>query len=234
MFYFLSKTLLFLINPICWLLVLNLYLLKTKSAKRRKLCILASMCILLFFSSELVLNKILIAWEEEPMSIEKIEGSYDFAIVLTGSLGRIKPAIELYERNKVKNICIIGHPGYTDFVSHLIKSGIPEENIFVENKSKNTYKSALNFPKFFASISPTFLGSNKIIMITSALHMKRAKLCFEKQNIKFDTYATQYLSYRNTPFSAMDLLPTGRAIAKWEKLLKEWVGILTYKLMGYA
>jgi len=102
MFYFLSKALLFLINPICWLLALNLYVLKTKSTKRRKLCILGSLCIMIFFSSEHILNKILIAWEEEWMSIEKIEGSYDFAIVLTGGLGRIKPAIELYEQNKAK------------------------------------------------------------------------------------------------------------------------------------
>jgi len=127
--------------------------------------------------------------------------------------------------NKIrqKNICIIGHPGYTDYVSQLIKSGIPEENIFVENRSRNTYTSALNFPKFISSISSTSTESNKIILITSALHMKRAKLCFEKQDIKFDTYSTQFMSYRNTPFSARDLLPTGRAIAKWEKLLKEWL-----------
>ena len=59
--------------------------------------------------------------------------------------------------------------------------GVLEENIIVTKDVLNTYDESL-------AVSEV-LGENKtVILVTSAFHMKRAKLLFEKQNLKIIPY----------------------------------------------
>lgn len=230
MFYFLSKSLLFLINPICWLLLLNVYALKTKTQKRRKISILLSLIVLIFFSNEFVLKQVSDNWEKDMNSVTELQDTFDYALILTGDLDRVYKPIEMFRKGKIRNLCIIGKQEKTDYKSELLNHGIPSENIFVEDKSKNTYESASHFKAFFQSIDSTPLEKKQIIMTTSAYHIRRSLLCFEKQGISVTPLGTDYF-FENK--SKLSIVPSSEAIFHWQRIFKEWLGIVVYKMMGY-
>ena len=71
---------------------------------------------------------------------------------------------------------------------YLISHGIPKKDIITEHKSRNTKENA----KFSAEILKKKYPNGKFILITSAWHMKRALLCFKRNNITIDGFATDF------------------------------------------
>jgi len=70
-------------------------------------------------------------------------------------------------------------------------------------------------------------------LITSAFHMKRAQACFKKQDVKFDVFSTDLYTgeLEYTPFDLF--VPNVGAIKTWTILIKEWLGMIAYKVAGY-
>ena len=102
--------------------------------------------------------------------------------------------------------------------------GVPKEDILIENKSRNTYENA----KYTSEL----LGDNteNLLLITSAWHMKRANLCFQKFNLNCDKFPTDY-TMKDKEFNLTYLiLPTARTYERWEILIKEWVGFVVYTI----
>ena len=74
-----------------------------------------------------------------------------------------------------------------------------------------------------------------MLLVTSALHMKRAKACFEKAGFEhFDCFTTDHYtgSKRGYDFDQY-IVPDISTLVNWEKLSKEWVGYVVYWMMGY-
>ena len=108
-------------------------------------------------------------------------------------------------------------------------AGVPDSVITVEPEAVNTYENAVKTAEILNRDFP----NQKYLLITSAFHMKRSELCLKKQNITFDTFPAGYLTDRpNFNFENV-VIPSAAALGKWEHLIKEWVGIATYKVMGY-
>ena len=193
-------------------------------------------------------------WEIPAVSSSSIE-KHDVAIVLGGmfdydnSAGRLSAgrgsdrlwqALDLYFSGKVKKILISGDSGYiTDRGLHeaeqlkdlLITWNIPEEDIIVEGKSKNTYENALESVKILKNDYPEY---KKIILVTSAFHMRRSKACFEKQNLMVTVYSTdQFTGGKRAYHWDEYIVPNPMNFVNWFTLIKEWVGYSTYKVMGY-
>ena len=60
--------------------------------------------------------------------------------------------------------------------------------------------------------------------------MRRAKLCFIKNNLNIETYSTDCISY-NIPITFNYLfIPNVKALEKWESLIHEWIGYIVYKI----
>lgn len=232
MFYYLSKILGIFFNPICWILFICILIIRKSSTTLVKKLAISTILILLLFSNGLVLNFILNKWEPPFKKVADLSESYDYAVILTGSIFRLSPAINMYKQGKVKKLCVIGNPARLKYKEVLIRNGIPEVDILEEKESKNTYQSAAFFRGFMEGIDQQITSSDKIILITSATHMNRAAMCFKKQDIKFSTFATQHIS-NDLPFHLLDLIPSGQSIHHWEVLIKEWIGCLAYRVMGY-
>ena len=82
-----------------------------------------------------------------------------------------------------------------------ISNGIPSKKIFVTKDVVNTAEEAVAVKEL---ISP----SNRIILVTSAYHMYRAKRLFEKQGFIVIPYKVDYKSDRNKEVTILDFLPS--------------------------
>ena len=104
---------------------------------------------------------------------------------------------------------------------YAISNGIPAEKIFVTKDVENTADEAVAVKEL---ISP----SKKIILVTSAYHMYRAKKLFEKQGFEVIPYKVDYKASGNNQVILMDILPSAGNLGLTEKGMREVIGRLFY------
>jgi len=72
------------------------------------------------------------------------------------------------------------------------------------------------------------------LLITSAYHMRRSAACFAKLGWKIDCFSVDFISHSRKFTPDVLFIPRVEAIGNWQTLIKEWVGMISYKLAGYA
>ncbi|MGB1217662.1 MAG: YdcF family protein [Saprospiraceae bacterium] len=192
-------------------------------------------------------------WEGSIIAVDDIDEEYDYIILLGGFSAqkdskpkgfwlsergsRLTSALELLQKRKGKQLLISGGTGSiwnTDRLpeaqynrNYLVDIGIPDSLIIMENKSVNTYENALYTKEILDRCHP----NPKCLLVTSAFHIRRSMGLFEKMGMDVTPFPTDYLhSEFNRPNNI--IVPNPKAIHGWEMLLKEWVGIITYKVKG--
>jgi uncharacterized SAM-binding protein YcdF (DUF218 family) len=257
MFHIFSKLFTLFLMPFFWLFFAVCYAFFAKSEKKRKRWLLISFLILFVFGNSFLASKIMNWWEPRPLEYAKMD-NFDVGIVLCGGIAndwkrpwdrmhfdpeadRLLQALQLYKAGKIKNILISGGSANifnrnnirteaTIGKEFLIKVGVPAEKIFIEGKSINTFENAKLSKSLLISEK---LIDKKLLLITSAYHMKRSKACFDKQGVLTTTFPTAYHQI-NTQFWALStIIPDETAFALWFDLCHEWFGIVSYKIMGY-
>ncbi|MBD3637882.1 MAG: YdcF family protein [Crocinitomicaceae bacterium] len=210
---------------------------------------------ILFFSNTVIFLEFARLWESEGTKIEDV-GHYDCAVVLGGMFewdnsnerlsirrggDRIWQTINLYHLGKVDKILISGSNGYLfdselqeakQLKEVLIENGIPEEDILIEPNSRNTFENAVESKK----VLDQHPEINSILLVTSALHMPRAKGCFENAGFKnFDCFTTDHYTGKGKRGYKFDqiFLPNVSNMVDWHRLIHEWVGYVAYRIMGY-
>ncbi len=104
---------------------------------------------------------------------------------------------------------------------YAISNGIPFEKIFVTKDVENTADEAVAVKEL---INP----SKRIILVTSAYHMYRAKRLFEKQGFIVIPYKVDYKSERNKEITILDFLPSADYLKITETGFREIAGRLFY------
>ena len=108
--------------------------------------------------------------------------------------------------------------------------GIPDERFWLEGSSENTYESAVEVKRL---LDEKFAGgqSHKIILVTSAWHLPRARMAFAGQGMMV---APEPSDFRSGPrlFGPATLVPTYEALSVSSVAIREWIGILAYRLLG--
>ncbi|WP_232526813.1 YdcF family protein [Marinilabilia rubra] len=113
--------------------------------------------------------------------------------------------------------------------NYLTAIGLKDKTIIIESSSRNTFENARNTAKLFDRKKLP----KKIILITSAFHMPRARACFEKQGFDLEAFPADPLS-DTRPMQWKDyLIPSGSVLAQWNVLIREWAGMVMYKINGY-
>jgi uncharacterized SAM-binding protein YcdF (DUF218 family) len=112
---------------------------------------------------------------------------------------------------------------------YLVTTGIPERDILVDSVSRNTFENAV----CSARILNDSLPAGRYLLITSALHMKRAQACFLRQRIRTDAYPVSKKTGARRWDPGHLLIPRVENMHTWEQLLHEWVGYLIYRIKGY-
>jgi uncharacterized SAM-binding protein YcdF (DUF218 family) len=167
-------------------------------------------------------------------------------VEVNGAGDRIIYAFWLYQQGKADHLLLTGgsidwlsseeNPA-TDMLSLLRVFGVPEEAIWLEPDSRNTYEDA----KYSAELLKEN-GISRIILVTSALHMPRSVALFKKQGIEVipapaDFIVTQKgwdnLSKTNFAGQLFNLLPGAENLSNTSRALKEYLGILVYRINGW-
>lgn len=248
LFFIISKLLSFLSSPFLWIITIFVLGLFTKDEKKKKKRILTTFFLLLFFSNNFIFSVAKSTIEIKPIKTENLS-KYKYGIVLGGFSGydtefnrikfhkssdRLWQTILLYKQNVIKKIIISGGSSKIfnnkikegDIVkNYLIKIGINPNDIIIENKSRNTFENA------FYTSQITNIKENKILLITSSLHMLRAKMCFKKQGFSFDVFSTNYYSMIDANFFDY-IIPNSGTLFHWNEFLHETLGLLAYKISG--
>ncbi|MDH5475742.1 MAG: YdcF family protein [Cyclobacteriaceae bacterium] len=253
MFFFLSKTIYFIVMPLSLVITILFFSLFIRNKVLKKRLRVIAVALLIFYSNPYFANKAMNAWEGDPTPLAEV--NHDIGIVLTGvtnrnkrpldrvyfehGADRILHALQLYKMGKINKILISGGSGKLtnnendikeadELAKVLLLSGVPQKDILIERVSRNTYESAINCAKIIND-----LQIKNVLLITSAFHLTRAGLCFKKQNINFTPFGTDYYSYDEFENFMEKISPNSNAVNNWKIITKESAGIVVYKLMGY-
>jgi uncharacterized SAM-binding protein YcdF (DUF218 family) len=109
--------------------------------------------------------------------------------------------------------------------------GVQPKDIIIESSSRNTRENALYVKDLVAEHSST----GKVILVTSAFHMRRAEGCFRKVGIDVIGFSTDFYSaLPQDRFGFDGLIPSPGPMINWNFLIKEWIGYIAYWMMGYV
>ncbi len=254
MFFILSKVFLMFLYPFTWFILCLAGFLFFKKEKWKKRSKIGAIVIFLVFSNTAIYLECIKRWEIHGTRIENVK-NYDVGIVLGGMFeynadldvicpnyhaDRIFQAINLYKKGKIKKILISGDSGYVtgrglkealQVRELLIGWGIPAIDLLVETKSKNTHENATETKKVLQRSYPHL---EKRLLITSGMHIRRARACFLKENFPCDTYSTDLLTGPTSNyFWDQYIIPDWSTLFGWNKMVKEWIGYAVYDMTGY-
>ena len=218
-------------------------------------CLFATLAILWICSTPLFASFALRTLEARYLPVLAEEAlQADVAIVLGGgvrpansdnpyydlgeSSDRTMEAVRLWRAAKIKKILVTGggvrwEPGEPTegdaMTQFLLDLGVPREAILSETRSRNTHENAL--------LSKPVWDQEKFttgLLVTSALHMPRALAVFTRQGYSVQPASTDAIAGTFPAALPFALLPDVRALDATTSAIKEWLGLIVYRLRGRA
>jgi uncharacterized SAM-binding protein YcdF (DUF218 family) len=207
---------------------------------------------LLYLSSTPLVGAGLFRWLESgypPTALDEVE-TVDAILVLGGIFGprtpagflpnvaesgeRLEAGIQLWQRKRAPWLVFTGGrmPWHKDsevegaLSARVAASrGIPADNIVVTSEVGNTADEA----RVVASLMRE-RGWKKIVLVTSASHIRRAARQFRKAGVDFVPFVVDFQVSPDGAFTLLDLLPQADALRLTEAALREWYGIAFYAI----
>ncbi len=258
MFFTLSKILDILLAPITWVILLSLcavpVAMRGRFVRFRQWSPVLAAAVLFIAAQESVAN---LLWEGLEMGAQKTyreDEKYDAVVLLGGvvndramsshagvsfndNVERLLATYDLLRRNKAKYVVITGGvPDSTPdenneahvLAKQLVAWGIADDRILIEPKARNTWENAVNTKPI---LEEKKLG--RVVIVTSAFHMKRALGCFHKAGLpNVDALPVDYRSFDAARFGSQ-WLPRSGALDVTTSAVREVFGRAVYWVRGY-
>lgn len=264
MFLYLSKLLPLLIYPLGLAVVLLLLAWLWRSRPRLlSLTLLGTLALLILGGNRCVAYSLLRSLEWRylpPAEIPQVgaivvlggstrQAAYPRPLVEVNETGdRILYAAHLYHQNAAEHILLTGgtiewlSPGNTrpeaeDMAAVLAMLDVPEEALWLEPNSRNTYENAL-----YSRAILDEADVDTILLVTSALHMPRSVRLFEKQELNVIPAPADYIVSETDwrylwsvglAGQTLNLIPSAENLDYTTQALKEYIGLLVYGLRGW-
>jgi uncharacterized SAM-binding protein YcdF (DUF218 family) len=228
-----------------WIFVLLFGAWFTKDETKRKRRLVIATVLLFLFSNNFLVNEVFILYEDHGSKV--LDSTYEVGLVLGGfsnkdksldrtvffeANDRLMQALKLYHDGKIRRLMISSGSAAVigdktkeaDAVrSYLQSIAIPDSAVIIENESRNTLENI----QFSYRLLDSMKLNKSVLIISSAWHLPRVKLCTKNRNADF--YATNYVSDQKRDYTPINLLvPSSKALLNLELLIKEWVGYVTY------
>jgi uncharacterized SAM-binding protein YcdF (DUF218 family) len=158
-------------------------------------------------------------------------------VYLSGGAGRVLHASRLYRAGKVKRVLVSAgnipwalaiKPEAELIKELLVEWGVPSEAIEIATASRNTYENGREIERMWKA-----RGFKSALLVTSAIHMPRAIAVFRHAGLPVIASTADVLVVDGDSRDLFAWLPDASALAGTTKALKEWMGILVYRLRGY-
>lgn len=244
---YLHKLLPLLLSPIVVVCALVIY----GTIKRKRAVALTGIA-LLYLASTLVIAEPIFRYVEgnrikpDPSSLPKA----DAIIVLSGMLKNIQTAqgivqewgdpdrfwggIKLYKLGKADTLIFTGGllpwnrdgtPEGVVLKTYATDAGVPAKNILITGKAQNTEQEAAAAMELIKRDKPS------ILLVTSAYHMTRARLLFEKKGFIVHEYPVDF-KVSASDRTLMDFLPSADALLLTDTALREGIGVAYYRIIA--
>jgi len=253
MFFYLSKIITFLIDPLFIILLLLLIFLFRGTKQLSSRLILFSLFIVLYLASTGFVANTLLYQLEHVVKPSRSGDHYDAVIVLSGMAGvqiadddpiefsgavdRILTGIRLVKTGQADYLILSGgdgsltqknQPEADRLRAFAIDWGVEPSRILVDNTSRNTYENAVNTAALLKN-----RHLDKRLLITSAFHMFRSRGCFKRVGLDVDVLPVDYRGDKEVG-DFRGYLPSSISLVKTNRVIHEFTGILTYLVAGRA
>lgn len=269
MFVWLSKVLPYLVYPagvLTILLLIGIFFCRSKKAKNRLLVV---MLLFVLISGNKLPGAFLIHRLEQAYPVYDGRETADAIVVLGGGTisksaprqtvevngagDRVIYAVQLYRNNAADKLLFGG--SYIDWRDGVAETetgvsspasemaelarmfGVPDEAILIQDRSLNTAEEAVEDARILRD-----LGLNRILLVSSATHMRRAVPLFEKQGLEVIPAPTDF-SYSDQEWENLlrfdaataysFILPSIGNMSALQNALKEYLGYFIYHLRGW-
>jgi uncharacterized SAM-binding protein YcdF (DUF218 family) len=255
MFFFLSKTLNFLAMPFTVICVLFIASAIVRNAVWKRRLFVVALGLMLLLGNDFIANEMMRVWEVRPVPFDQM-APHDVGIVLTGATipgleprdriyfqrgaDRVTHTVQLYKAGLLKKILISGgvgsltsndEPEADKFRKAMLMMGVADADILLENDTRNTHESAVRVKVMLDSLQ---VPPDNCLLITSAFHIRRSLACYRKVGLSIKTFSTDFYAHPRSFYPDSLLVPKVEAMYLWQKLFKEWIGLIAYKLAGYV
>jgi uncharacterized SAM-binding protein YcdF (DUF218 family) len=220
---------------------------------KRKLLLWAGFFLLLLFSMPVTSEMLMRSVEGDAgrASAESVQKA-DAIVVLSGMLNQVEGAplgewgeaadryeggIELFKAGKAPVIVFTRGlwswrtndiPEGELLAARAVKSGIPQSSILLTGKAGNTDEEAEAARKLLGT---GLNGRSKtIILVTSAYHMRRSMLLFEKSGFHVISFRVDYQVGNDHPLTLLDFLPDAKSLEQSQKAMRELYGWIFYMI----
>ena len=201
------------------------------AVKRKPVFSASGLLVLLAFSNPIFADWTIRQAEKPfvPIKIAALDKS-DFVVVLSGDVARFENALNILEKGKADKMIVtagktpwekkLDSDGH-QYIKIANQRGIRVEKIMITGVVHNTEQEAMEIKKMIP------IGS-KLTLVTSAVHMTRAKMLFEKSGFQIIAFPIKfYLGHKITP---MSFIPSALALHRSSKIFREFQGRLFYWL----
>lgn len=242
-------------TPVTFILLPLLVGLIIKNRKWKRGLYATAILLALIFTNTPLLKKAEEQWYKEydrPLPEGK---TYKYGIVLggysswdwernrpefSGIADRLTEGIRLYKCGRIEKLVLAsdgsiiqskdgkglqGNP--QGMMKYLNELGIPKEDIIMETFANNTRENVTFTQKLLGKEIDTV----PVVIITSAVHMKRSVSAFQAEGIYPDCYITD--TWVDVKGQNISFLPSVGTLTQWPELLHEWVGYAMYKWRGW-
>lgn len=129
-----------------------------------------------------------------------------------------------------------GPPESRDMAEIAQLMGVPASAILQDPFSLNTYQNAVNVRKILDEKAI----QRRVLLVTSATHMPRSLAIFKRQGIDaiatptdFAYIQSQEQEQKTWQGTLLNLLPDAERLGNTTRVLKEYIGIVVYRLRGW-
>jgi uncharacterized SAM-binding protein YcdF (DUF218 family) len=259
-FFVLSKILDILLSPFTWGLIFVLLSIPWRTPrpgrwKRRRAFALIGVGVLLVFALEPVSNSMMYRLERKVPPTYKDDVVYDVVILLGGvgderveaetgqpayndDVERLVATHRLLADNRARFAIVSGAAEHPSLIEHgearmlgrqIALWGVDPSRVIIEEKARNTRENAVYSEQIVRE-----RGFEKVLIVTSAFHMRRSLECFNAVGLRVDTYPVDYRAHSDKTPGSDSLLPRTHFLADSTKTLHEMAGLYIYRARGYA
>lgn len=217
------------------------------SRRRALIATVGALSTLLIFSAPWTANRLILMLEQGVVSSFDPSVPYDAVVVLGGmsdiaatrqsgrpafneDVERVLVAYDVLQSGDAKFAVLSGGPdssGVTDAEvarDQLLRLGVDAERLLLEPRAMNTRENAT----YVAALAKE-RGLQRLVIVTTAYHMIRARECFRAVDLEVDTLPVDFRGGGRKGF-----LPRSHALDQSSRAIREGVGRWIYRWMGYA
>ena len=251
MFFIVSKLAAFLTDPVFWIILCFVLAILLKRKLWKRISFFTAIGLFLLLGNGAFISWAEVRWSRDvviPLDTTRV---YDYALIQGGfgdynwvthktqvfeEAERLIEPVRLYREGRVKKLFVTGDGSFGNknypeakavFIKYLVSLGVFETDIILEPKARNTHQSAAETRSL---LGEEFKGENSLV-VTSAIHLKRTVKCYQKLGMNPVPFATSVPIPYKLDITNFNL--GSNNLYRWQKLIHEWFGMLTYRIVGY-